>query len=143
MAYAYEQIEHVALVRWSSPTAKDVLELRDLLRSEVRRRGSKIFYVGVVPAGMERLDPAAQKAMMEIMDELMDICSSLHLVFEGEGMRVAMHRMVLVTIIGIRTMGQKRTVDVHQKVSEALSHLHNAELGARVLVRASEQARAA
>jgi hypothetical protein len=140
MSYAYEQIGRVALVRWQVPTVQDVYELRDRLRQFVKQSGTKVFYIAVVPQKMPRLASDVQQAMMEIMDDLMEICAPLRLVFEGEGLLVATHRAMLVTILGIRFRGRDRKVDVHKDVAGALHDLEDMEMARRVSDVAAKQA---
>ncbi len=121
MSYDASRIGPAFFVRWrESVSADDCAEIVDRLRTEANDAGHKLIYVSSVPKELEVPDGPARRALSEGTEAAADLCSSIHVVIEGRGMRRALIRSVsagLLLVTGRRGKG----FFIHETARDALT----------------------
>jgi len=101
---------------WGKPTVEDMDRVRDALKLAADTCGHPVVYITRVPRHAPPPDGAARARLDELMPGIVSVCSSYHVVLEGDGFGAAIKRGVL---IGLFQLGWRRkTFFVHATVDE-------------------------
>lgn len=121
MSYDASRIGPAFFVRWrDSVSAEDCQDIVERLRREADDAGHKLIYVSSVPRELEVPDGPARRALSEGTEAAADVCTSIHVVIEGRGMRRALIRSVsagLLLVTGRRGKG----FFIHETAQDALT----------------------
>ena len=120
MSFDASRIGPAFFVRWrDSVSAEDCEDIVVRLRREAEDAGHKLIYVSSVPKELEVPDGPARRALSEGTEAAADVCTSIHVVIEGRGMRRALIRSVsagLLLVTGRRGKG----FFIHETARDAL-----------------------
>lgn len=137
MAYAHTTVGNAFVVVWGTAKLDDLGAVMESVRATRRSAQRPLVYVAVIPPGTDAPDDETRWAMMDGMEELLQHCSSVHFVVEGDGFRHVLHRSALsgVLLIG----GKRGRVFVHRTTRAALNKASQELVGpvADVLAKAS------
>ena len=113
-------IGDVFFVRWLEPSPEDVQGILDGVR-EATEEGREVHYVAVVGEHIPPPSEEVRAAMKRTIDELLEQCTTVHLVIEGRGFRRAMARSVGTSIFLLsRNRGK---AFAHDTVEDALRRI--------------------
>jgi hypothetical protein len=92
-------IDPVLFVRWRlQPSVEDIARLRHVVRRSSEKVGS-LVYIAVIPVGVPPPLAPARDALREGLPEVRQLCASLHLIVEGEGVRRTLLRSILTGML--------------------------------------------
>jgi len=100
----------------------------EMLRQAAVKAGRPIAYIARVPADAPAPEPNVRRHLDALMPEIVDKCSTYHVVLEGSGFVSAMKRAVLLSLFQIRW--RRGVFFVHSTVSELLGTVPSGELAA-------------
>jgi hypothetical protein len=111
-------VQNVFLLRWQETKFADAVSLVTRVKAAKARCPGPLVYVAIVPAGERAPDMATRLELGRRLEELLEICTCIHLVLEGDGFRAATQRAA-ATGIFLMT-GRRGRVTAHASVAEAL-----------------------
>jgi hypothetical protein len=101
---------------WGKPTTSDMDRVLAALRAGTDQCGHPVVYITRVPADAPPPDAVARARHDELMPGILKVCSSYHVVLEGEGFGAAVKRGILT---GLFQLSWRRTTFfVHADVKE-------------------------
>jgi hypothetical protein len=125
--------------RWGEPTVEDVDRVVFSIEAEAKRAEHPVVYVTRVPVAAPPPDSSARRRIDELMPRILRVCSTYHVIMEGEGFAAAMKRGVLTSLLQLSW--RRRTFFVHGSVEELTRKTTDRERNAinRVLAAAAER----
>jgi hypothetical protein len=116
MACEVISTEGAVFALWGKPQAEDMDVVKNAMLAASAASGKPVVYVTRVPVDAPPPDAAARARLDEVMPSLVKVCSTYHVVLEGEGFGAAMKRGVLT---GIFQLSWRRgTFFVHATADE-------------------------
>ena len=112
-------VQNVFIVRWEKTEVADAARAVRLARQAKEECSGPMVYVGIVPAGERGPDKATRIQLSRALDELLGLCSCVHLVLEGTGFAAATQRAAAAGIFLMT--GLRGRVTPHISVAHALS----------------------
>ena len=101
---------------WGKPTPRDMDRVRDALQVAADECGYPVVYITRVPVTAPPPDSAARARLDQLMPGIVQICSSYHVVLEGDGFGAAVKRGILTGMFQLSW--RRRTFFVHATVNE-------------------------
>jgi hypothetical protein len=123
MPYISGLVKNVFILRWQGAQLADAASLMLRVKEARSRSTGPLVYLGIVPAGDSPPDMATRREFGRQLQELLELCTCVHLVLEGKGFRAATQRAV-ATGMFLMT-GRHGSVTAHSSVSEALTCCQN------------------
>lgn len=113
---------HGALfVLWGKPTPADMDRVWAALEVAAGACGHPVVYITRVPPNAPPPDAAARARLDELMPGILSLCSSYHVVLEGEGFGAAVKRGILTGMFQL--CWRRKTFFVHANVNEVLRNV--------------------
>ncbi|MEI9941016.1 MAG: hypothetical protein WDO69_27680 [Pseudomonadota bacterium] len=101
---------------WGKPEFADIERVKVVLESAVATCGHPVVYVTRVPVTAPAPDAQFRAQLERLMPDLLQLCSTYHVVLEGEGFGAAMKRGVLTGMFQLSW--RRKTFFVHAKALE-------------------------
>lgn len=101
---------------WGRPTPKDIDCVRAALQVAADRCGHPVVYITRVPANAPPPDASARARLDELMPGIISVCSTYHVVLEGDGFGAAIKRGILTGLFQLSW--RRKTFFVHSTVTE-------------------------
>ena len=101
---------------WGKPETADMDRVRSAIDAAATACGHPVVYVTRVPVTSPPPDAQARARLDQLMPGLLKVCSTYHVVLEGEGFGSAMKRGILTGIFQLSW--RRKTFFVHAKVQE-------------------------
>jgi hypothetical protein len=101
---------------WGRPTTPDLEQVLLAVQTAAEQCGHAVVYVTRVPTASPPPDAAARAALSELMPRLMKVCSTYHVVLEGDGFGAAVKRGILTGLFQLSW--RRKTFFVHASVHE-------------------------
>jgi hypothetical protein len=101
---------------WGRPTPADMDRVEAALHAAAEACGHPVVYVTRVPVNAPPPDAAARARLDQIMPSIVSICSSYHVVLEGDGFGAAVKRGILTGMFQLSW--RRKTFFVHAHVTE-------------------------
>lgn len=101
---------------WGRPTPEDMNRVRAALQVAADECGHPVVYITRVPMNAPPPDAAARARLDELMPGIVSVCSSYHVVLEGDGFGAAVKRGILTGLFQLSW--RRKTFFVHATVSE-------------------------
>lgn len=114
---------------WGKPTMADFDHVKAALQVAADKHGEPVVYITRVPVKAPPPDSAARARLDELMPSIMGLCSSYHVVLEGEGFGAALKRGILTGMFQLNW--RCKTFYVHANVHEVVGSV-SPEHGAAV-----------
>jgi hypothetical protein len=103
-------------VLWGRPTPADMDRVWAALQTAAEAFGRPVVYITRVPVNAPAPDAAGRARLSELMPGILSVCSSYHVVLEGEGFGAAVKRGILTGMFQLSW--RCKTFFVHPTVSE-------------------------
>ena len=101
---------------WGQPTVADLERVWAALQAATDECGHPVVYIARIPVNSPPPDAAGRARLDEMMPRIGTVCSSYHVVLEGEGFGAAIKRGIL---LGLFQLGWRRkTFFVHASIDE-------------------------
>lgn len=101
---------------WGRPTPEDMDRVRAALQTAADACGHPVVYVTRVPVNAPPPDAAARARLDKLMPGIISVCSSYHVVLEGDGFGAAVKRGILTGMFQLSW--RRKTFFVHATVNE-------------------------
>ena len=101
---------------WGKPTVQDVDRVWAALHVAVEECGYPVVYIARLPRNSPPPDAATRARLDELMPNIVSVCSSYHVVLEGDGFGAAVKRGILTGLFQLSW--RRKTFFVHASVSE-------------------------
>jgi hypothetical protein len=101
---------------WGRPTPEDINRVRAALQVAADACGHPVVYITRVPMNAPPPDAAARARLDELMPGIVSVCSSYHVVLEGDGFGAAVKRGILTGMFQLSW--RRKTFFVHATVAE-------------------------
>jgi hypothetical protein len=101
---------------WGEPEVADIDKVRFSLETAAATAGHPVIYVTRVPVDAPAPNAQVRAKLDQMMPTLLKVCSTYHVVLEGEGFAAAMKRGVLTGMFQLSW--RRKTFFVHAKVTE-------------------------
>lgn len=112
-------------VLWLGVTRDDALAVLSALEEAYHIHQRKLVYISRVPAGAPLPDRSTQVYLASRMSRVTEMCSTYHVIMEGEGFNVAAHRSLLLELF---QLGRRRsTFFIHSSVDDVLARVSSLE----------------
>lgn len=123
-------IDNLYFVRWIRPEVDDAEAIVKEVRALRRAQDQALHYFAIIGPDVDPPGDDVRASMKESIDDLLQHCSTVHLVIEGKGFRRAMARSI-GTGIFLLSKNRGRTF-AHDRVEDALARvgLSEAEVAA-------------
>jgi hypothetical protein len=139
MACHIVQTRGAVFALWGDPEPQDATKVLDAVKKARTETGEKVLYVTRVPPGAPTPSGPARQAMNKILPEVISMCSSYHVVLEGDGFMAAFKRGVLLGLL--QPVWKPRLFYVHATCSDVLRDVTTTEVStASELLRAADKA---
>lgn len=106
---------------WGKPTSKDIDRVWSALHVAADECGHPVVYITRVPRNSPPPDGAARTRLDELMPGIVSVCSSYHVVLEGDGFGAAIKRGILTGLFQLSW--RRKTFFVHSSVSEVAGNV--------------------
>ena len=106
---------------WGEPEIKDVDLVKQAVESAAANCGHPVVYVTRVPVNAPAPNAEVRARLEQMMPSILKVCSTYHVVLEGEGFAAAMKRGVLTGLFQLSW--RRKTFFVHAKVGEVASNV--------------------
>lgn len=116
MACEIISIKGAVFALWGKPTVEDMDRVRAALQVAADECGHPVVYITRVPENAPPPDGAARARLNELMPGIVSVCSTYHVVLEGEGFGAAIKRGILTGLFQLSW--QRRTFFVHASVTD-------------------------
>ncbi len=123
MAYQWGVMERVFWVRWRKLTAHDLDQILVDVMNTRRSIGDKVIYVSTVPADHPVPTSQERAALDRFAGNVIDHCHDVYLVMEGDGLKHAMQRAAMTTVMVTLRGKRWANLHIHKSVAQALSHI--------------------
>lgn len=112
-----ELITPVLFVRWQSRCdVADVERITEAIESAYETVGTGLVYIASIPVGVPPPEHDARAAMRLGAEHASGLCSSVHVVIEGQGLRRAIIRSVSAGLL----LATRASFSIHTDAEEAL-----------------------
>jgi hypothetical protein len=101
---------------WGKPTPDDMDRVRAALQAAADACGHPVVYITRVPVNAPPPDAAARARLDELMPGIVSVCSSYHVVLEGDGFGAAVKRGILTGMFQLSW--RRKTFFVHASVND-------------------------
>lgn len=101
---------------WGKPTPDDMDRVRAALQGAADACGYPVVYITRVPVHAPPPDAAARARLSELMPGILSVCSSYHVVLEGDGFGAAVKRGILTGMFQLSW--RRKTFFVHASVND-------------------------
>lgn len=101
---------------WGEPEIADIEKVRGAVEAAAATCGHPVTYVTRVPVDAPAPNAQVRAKLDQMMPTLLKVCSTYHVVLEGEGFAAAMKRGVLTGMFQLSW--RRKTFFVHAKVTE-------------------------
>jgi hypothetical protein len=101
---------------WGRPTPEDMDRVRGALQVAADACGHPVVYITRVPVNAPPPDAVARARLNELMPSILSVCSSYHVVLEGDGFGAAIKRGILTGLFQLSW--RRKTFFVHATVDE-------------------------
>jgi hypothetical protein len=125
-------VKNVFILRWQKTELADAARAVRLVRQAKQQLSGSLVYVGIVPAGERGPDKETRLELSRVLDELLGLCSCIHLVLEGKGFAAATQRAAAAGIFLMT--GLRGRVTPHPSVAHALNCCNYLEAPAAVIL---------
>lgn len=121
MACEIISAEGAVFVLWGRPTHDDLERVLSRIELGAAAAGHPIVFITRVPEGAPAPDAAVRARLNQLMPEMIRLCSSYHVLLEGDGFMSAIKRSILAGLfqVGFR----KGTFFVHDGQHDVLEKL--------------------
>ena len=110
-------IDPVLFVRWRERCeASDIAYIKRDTEAAHRRLGERLVYVAIIPVGVPPPDAETRAALRNGTTHAAELCRSIHIVIDGEGLRRALIRSVTAGLL----LASRRSFRIHADVEDAL-----------------------
>ena len=106
---------------WGKPERLDFDRVIDALQSAANAVGHPVLYLTRVPIDAPAPDAEARARLSELMPGITAVCSSYHVVLEGDGFAAAMKRGILTGLFQLNW--RRKTFFVHASVEDVAKHV--------------------
>jgi hypothetical protein len=106
---------------WGKPTPEDMDRVRAALQVAASECGHPVVYITRVPVNAPPPDAAARARLDKVMPGIVEVCSSYHVVLEGDGFGAAVKRGILTGLFQLSW--RRKTFFVHATVNEVAHHV--------------------
>src|SRR3954467_2973305 len=113
---------------WGKPTLADMDRVWTALQAAADEYGQPVVYITRVPRDAPPPDGAVRARLDELMPRIVSVCSSYHVVLEGDGFSAAIKRGILTGLFQLSW--RRKTFFVHATVNEVARHVGPDEQGA-------------
>ena len=103
-------------VLWGRPTPEDMDRVRAALQVAADACGHPVVYITRVPVNAPPPDAATRARLGELMPGILSVCSSYHVVLEGDGFGAAVKRGILTGMFQLSW--RRKTFFVYATVDE-------------------------
>jgi hypothetical protein len=110
---------------WGRPTVEDMNRVRAALQVAADECGHPVVYITRVPRNAPPPVGAARARLDELMPGIVSVCSSYHVVLEGDGFAAAIKRGILTGLFQLSW--RRKTFFVHAGVNEVAANVGPAE----------------
>jgi hypothetical protein len=110
---------------WATPELDDIESIMKEVREASEAAAHPIVYITRVPSGAPPPEAPVRARLQATMDELVSMCSSYHVVLEGEGFGAALKRGVLLNLL--QPFWRPRVFHVHATCQEVAKRLTETE----------------
>jgi len=107
---------------WGKPTVQDVDRVWAALHVAVEECGYPVVYIARLPRNSPPPDAATRARLDELMPNIVSVCSSYHVVLEGDGFGAAVKRGILTGLFQLSW--RRKTFFVHASVSEVARNVN-------------------
>lgn len=121
MACEIVSVRGAVFALWGRPTPADMDRARAALQAATDACGHPVVYVTRVPVNAPPPDAASRARLDELMPGIVAICSSYHVVLEGDGFGAAVKRGILTGMFQLSW--RRKTFFVHASVNEVARHV--------------------
>jgi len=121
MACEVFSIPGAVFALWGKPTVADLERVWNALQAATDACGHPVLYVTRIPVNSPPPDAAARVRLDAMMPRISQVCSSYHVVLEGEGFGAALKRGILLGLFQL--CWRQKTFFVHATVEEVFDHL--------------------
>jgi hypothetical protein len=125
-------VQNVFILRWQKTELADAARAVRLVKKAKQQWSGPLVYVGIVPAGERGPDKETRIELGRELDELLGLCSCIHLVLEGKGFAAATQRAVAAGIFLMT--GMRGRVTPHPSVAHALNSCGHLEAPAAIIL---------
>jgi hypothetical protein len=101
---------------WGRPTVEDIDRVRAALQVAADECGHPVVYLTRLPPNSPPPDGAARARLDELMPGIGSVCSSYHVVLEGDGFGAALKRGILTGLFQLSW--RRKTFFVHASVND-------------------------
>lgn len=101
---------------WGKPTVTDVDRVWSAMQVAAHECGQPIVYITRVPRNAPPPEAAARTRLDQLVPRIMSVCSTYHVVLEGDGFGAAIKRGILTGLFQLRW--RLKTFFVHASVNE-------------------------
>jgi len=101
---------------WGRPTPEDMDRVRAAMQVAADECGHPVVYITRVPVNAPPPDAAARARLDQLMPGIIAVCSSYHVVLEGDGFGAAVKRGILTGLFQLSW--RRKTFFVHATVNE-------------------------
>jgi hypothetical protein len=113
---------------WGKPAMTDFDRVKAALQVAADNHGQPVVYITRVPVKAPPPDTAARARLDELMPSIMGLCSSYHVVLEGDGFGAALKRGILTGMFQLNW--RCKTFYVHANVNEVVGSVRPEHGGA-------------
>lgn len=110
---------------WGKPAPADMDRVRDALQVAADECGHPVVYITRVPPHAPPPDAAARAWLDALMPSIVSVCSSYHVVLEGEGFGAAIKRGILTGMFQLNW--RRKSFFVHAGVEEVARNVSRDE----------------
>lgn len=103
---------------WGRPTITDIDRVKAELDTAAASCGHPVVYVARIPVDAPPPDARARARIDELMPSVLQVCSTYHVVLEGEGFGAAIKRGILTGIFQLSW--RRKTFFVHATAGDVL-----------------------
>ena len=125
MACEIVSVRGAVFALWGRPTPADMDRVRAALQAAADECGHPVVYVTRVPDKAPPPDAAARARLDQLMPGILSVCSSYHVVLEGDGFGAAVKRGILTGMFQLSW--RRKTFFVHAHVNEVARQVEPAE----------------
>ena len=138
MACEIVTTDRAVFALWGKPEAEDFNKVLAALQTVFKQSGKAALYVTRVPVDAPAPSPEVRKHLDTLMPKFVDLCSTYHVILEGQGFLAALKRGVLTSLFQIRW--RRGTFFVHATSNEvALSLPSQDQVRAAEILRAAQR----
>ena len=139
MAIETTTADNFFVVRWGDPDPEDFARIFTEVTDLRAKTGKDVLYLGIMPEDMPKVDPQSSKRLMQLVQDVLPLCSMVCVAMEMRGFRNAIIRSAMTTVTLItRRYDKLKFVESTEAALESCREHHLVDRGA--MARAIEQA---